>query len=138
MLTTRRFALAGTILAVLFALLFSMGAPPRVAEAQSIKPELHATGHFDVSTIAVVITGTTDLQVRVTKMYLTTATAGLVRFTDGTPSTWYLGSVNLYLVANVPTEVPDAIAQKIKTATAGNSIKCQGPGILFFDINYTN
>lgn len=136
---SRRFAAIGTVLAlILVAFLNLLAAPPRVAEAQSIKPTRTASGHFSVTTIAVVVTGTSSLQTRVQAMYLSSETAGNIRFYDGDPSTWYVGLTDMYLIANTPTQVPDSIAQRIFTATAGDSIKCQGPGVLSYVITYTN
>lgn len=135
---------AALVIVVLAALALSLSrVAPVSAEGQQGTGEHLASGHFSVSTAAVVATysSTAGPRIVIKEMYLTSETAGLVTFHDGTTGTGAtrVGIANFYLVANTPTPIPTNLFRDKPESrlTDGNSLYAQGPGVLHFDITYT-
>lgn len=133
--------LLAAFVAVLLLAVNALAPAPRQALAQSGDVERLACGSFSVSSIGVVVTATsTTAKITLKEVYLTSATAGLVTFHDGTTGgdATRVGKVNVYLAANTPTALPPNLVRDITVTSAGNSLQCIGPGVLIFDIKYTS
>ena len=139
-MSTTRSYLAAVLVAL--ALLVANALPaPRAALAQSGDVERLATGSFSVTSIATIVTAvSTTGKISLKEVWVTSGTAGLVTFHDGTTGgdATRVGFASFYLAANTPTALPPNLVRDVPVTSAGNAIKAIGPGVLYYVIKYSS
>lgn len=140
-MSTTRSYLAAVLVALALLVANALAPAPRAALAQSGDVERLATGSFSVTSIATIVTAvSTTGKISLKEVWVTSGTAGLVTFHDGSTGgdATRVGFASFYLAANTPTALPPNLVRDVPVTSAGNAIKAIGPGTLYYVIKYSS